>query len=319
MILVTGGLGFVGSHTTRALLDLGESCVLVQRSGPVLPGDLAGEAGKRVFTERADVADLAALREIGSRHKITGIVHLAGSVPWPPGAQPPVEGARTAVGGLLNMLQAACDWQVPRVGIASTVGVYGGVTADPPYREDTPLPMTSGHVIQAFKKTGELLANYLDGATGIEIISYRISPWGPGGNPSSPFTAVPQIVRAAARGTAPDFSALHSPPRADDGLDMCYVKDCAKAVALLQLAPRLGHRTYNIASGRVLTNGEVAAAVRKLVPDARMELPEGRGAQSTDFRLDIGRLREDTGYQPSYDTERATADYIAWLRDGHDR
>jgi UDP-glucose 4-epimerase len=69
----------------------------------------------------------------------------------------------------------------------------------------------------------------------------------------------------------------------------------------------------------VLTNGEVAAAVRKLVPDARIELPEGRGAQSADFRLDIDRLREDTGYQPSYDTERATADYIAWLRDGHDR
>jgi UDP-glucose 4-epimerase len=182
-----------------------------------------------------------------------------------------------------------------------------------------PLLMTSGHVIQAFKKTGELLAGYLGGATGIEIISYRISPWGPGGNPSSPFTAVPQLVHAAARGTAPDFSALHSPPRADDGLDMCYVKDCAKAVGLLQLAPRLGHRTYNVASGRVLTNGEVAAAVRKLVPDARIELPEGRGAQSADFRLDIDRLREDTGYQPSYDTERATADYIAWLRDGHDR
>ena len=31
MILITGGLGFIGSHTTRALLDLGESCVLVQR------------------------------------------------------------------------------------------------------------------------------------------------------------------------------------------------------------------------------------------------------------------------------------------------
>lgn len=319
MILVTGGLGFVGSHTTRALLDLGESCVLVQRSGPVLPGDLAGEAGKRVLTERADVADLAALREIGHRHKITGIVHLAGSVPWPPGAQPPVEGTRTAVGGLLNVLQAACDWQVPRVGIASTVGVYGGVTADPPYREDVPLPMISGHAIQAFKKIGELLAGYLDGATGIEIISYRISPWGPGGNPSSPFTAVPQLVHAAARGTAPDFSALHSPPHADDGLDMCYVKDCAKAVALLQLAPGLSHRTYNIASGRMLTNGEVAAAVRKLVPDARIELPEGRSAQSADFRLDIGRLRNDTGYQPSYDTDRATADYITWLRDGHDR
>lgn len=321
MILVTGGLGFVGLHTTRALLEAGESCVLVQRREPVLPADLAGEEGARVFTERADIADLAALREIGTRHKVTGIVHLAGSVPWPPGAEPPVEGARTAVGGLLNVLQAAGDWQVPRVGIASTVGVYGGVTGDPPYREDVPLPMTSGHVIQAFKKVGELLAGYLAGATGIEVISYRISPWGPGGNPASPFTAAPQLVHAAARGIAPDFSALPSPPHAGDGLDMCYVKDCARAIALLQLASRLNHRTYNIASGKVLTNAEVAAAVAKLVPGARTKLPEGRSQAGSGpgLCLDISRLRADTGYRPEYDTEAAVADYLAWLRAGHDR
>jgi UDP-glucose 4-epimerase len=35
--------------------------------------------------------------------------------------------------------------------------------------------------------------------------------------------------------------------------------------------------------------------------------------------LDIGRLREDTGYQPAYDIEGAVADYITWLRDGHER
>ena len=319
MILVTGGLGFIGSHTTRALLDLGESCVLVQRREPVLPGGLAGQAG-RVFTERADITDLAALLEIGSRHKVTGIIHLAGSVPWPPGAHRPVAGARAAVGSLLNVLQAACDWQVPRVGIASTIGVYGGTTVEGPLREDLPLPMAAGPVIPAFKKIGELLADYLAGATGIEIINYRISTWGPGGNPRSPFTAAPQLVHAAARGTAPDFSALRSPAYADDGLDMCYVKDGAKAIALLQLAPRLRYRTYNIASGNMLTNREVATAVRRLIPDARVDLPEGSPAASGQgMRLDISRLREDTGYQPGYDTERAAADYITWLRAGHER
>jgi UDP-glucose 4-epimerase len=321
MILVTGGLGFVGSHTTRALLDLGESCVLVQRRSPVLPDDLAGPGGQRVFTERADVTDLAALLAVGTRHQITGIVHLAGSVPWPPGAAEPVDGARMAVGSLLNVLQAARDWQVPRVAIASTIGVYGGVVAEGPLREDVPLPMAAGHVIPAFKKIGELLADYLADATGIEIINLRISPWGPGGNPMSPFTAAPQLVHAGARGTAPDFSALRSPAYADDGFDMCYVKDCARAIALLQLAPRLAHRTYNVASGQVLTNREVAAAVSRLVPDARIELPEGRSPAGSGqgIRLDISRLRQDTGYQPAYDTQTAVADYIAWLRAGHHR
>jgi UDP-glucose 4-epimerase len=321
MILVTGGLGFVGLHTTRALLAAGESCVLVQRREPVLPDDLAAAAGQRVFCERADVNDLAALLDIGTRHKITGIVHLAGSVPWPPGADEPVTGARKAVGSLLNVIQAAGEWQVPRVGMASTVGVYSGVAADPPYREDLPLPMTAGHVIPAFKKAGELLTDYLADATGIEILNYRISPWGPGGNPSPSFAALAQLVHAAARGTAPDFSALRSPAYGDDGIDVCYAKDCARAIALLQLAPRLNHRTYNIASGRVVTNREVATALKELVPDARIELPEGRrpAGSGQPACLDIARLREDTGYQPAYDTRRAVADYLAWLREGHDR
>jgi UDP-glucose 4-epimerase len=137
----------------------------------------------------------------------------------------------------------------------------------------------------------------------------------------SPFTAAPQLVHAAARGTTADFSALRSPPHAGDGFDMCYVKDCARAIALLQLAPRLGHRTYNIASGTVLTNRDVAAAIGRLVPGARAELPEGRSPDGSGqgIRLDITRLREDTGYQPGYDTGRAVADYIAWLREGHER
>jgi UDP-glucose 4-epimerase len=219
------------------------------------------------------------------------------------------------------VLQAACDWQVPRVGIASTIGVYGGIPADHPLREDVPLPMAAGHAIPAFKNIGELLADYLADTTGIEIISYRISPWGPGGNPASPFTAVPQLVRAAARGTVPDLSALPSPAYADDGFDMCYVKDCARAIALLQLAPRLNFRTYNIAAGQVLTNREVAAALKRLVPDAPIELSEGQSPSGSGqgLCLDITRLRQDTGYQPAYDTGRAVADYLTWLRAGHDR
>jgi UDP-glucose 4-epimerase len=161
-----------------------------------------------------------------------------------------------------------------------------------------------------------LLGDYLAGVIGIEIVNYRISPWGPGGNPASPFTPIPQIVHAAARGTDL-FGELLAPAYANDGIDMCYVKDCARAIALLQLAPRLAHRTYNIAAGRPLTNQEVADAVKALVPDARVELPSGGAALGA--CLDIGRLRADTGYSPAYDTEAAVADYIAWLRAGHER
>jgi UDP-glucose 4-epimerase len=323
MILITGGLGFIGSHTTRALLDMGEECVLVQRrDAAAVPEALTGEVGRRVFIEQADITDLSALLEIGKRHTITGIVHLAGSMPWPPGTHEPVDGARRAIGSLLNVFQAAVNWGVERVGAASTIGVYGGIAEDPPGREDMPLPMTSGHVIPAFKKIGELLADHIAGTTGIEVISYRIGAiWGPHGRPASPFFAAPQLVRAAVDGTTPDLSDLYTPVGADDGADLCYVKDCGRAIALLQTSQRLSYRTYNISAGRVITYRELAAAIRKVIPTAQVDLPGGRhpGAPRHDWYLDITRINQDTGYQPAYDTERAVADYISWLRAGRAR
>jgi len=315
MILVTGGLGFIGSHTVRALLDLGEGCVLVQRRAAEVPAGLADAA---VAVEQADITDLTALLDAGARHKITGIVHLAGSMPWPPSGDQPIDAARKAIDGLVNVLQAAQDWDVGRVGVASTIGVYGGATTDGPLGEDMPLPMTSGHVIPAFKKIGELLTDHLAAATGIDVVNYRISAiWGPLGRAVDPFFAAPQLVHAAAHGTTPDLSQLSVPAHAEDSIDLCYVKDCGRAIALLQLADHLSHRTYNVASGRATTNAEVIAAIKKVVPDAQIDLPTGGSGQHN--YLDITRVQQDTGYQPAYDTERAAADYIAWLRAGNER
>jgi UDP-glucose 4-epimerase len=182
--------------------------------------------------------------------------------------------------------------------------------------------MTAGHVIPAFKKIGELLTDYMASVTGIEVLSYRIGGiWGPLGRTASPFFAAPQLVHAAVRGMAPDLSALHSPAYADDGIDLCYAKDCGRAIALLQLSERLSHRTYNVAAGRATTYREIAAAIRKVIPDAPIELPAGRdpNGPGRDTYLDITRIHQDTGYQPAYDAERAVADYISWLRAGNER
>ncbi|MEU8136619.1 NAD-dependent epimerase/dehydratase family protein [Streptodolium elevatio] len=312
MILVTGGLGFIGSHTVRALLDLGEDCVVVQRRPRSLPAMLTGG---RVAVEQADVADRDALLAIGRRHDITGIVHLAGSYPWPPAPEAPVEAARQAIDGLLNIAQAAQEWGVRRLGLAGTIGVYFGAENDGPLREDAPLPPSTSAVIPTFKKIGEMLGGYLADTTGVDIVNYRISgTWGPLGH-ADPFFAAPALVHAAARGTAPDLSDLAGPAFAEDGLDLNYVKDTGRAIALLQLADELNHRTYNVGSGRATTNAQLAEAIRKVVPDARIDLPSG--GHTPHLVLDITRLREDTGYQPEFDTDRAAADYIAWLRAGN--
>ncbi|GAB7036900.1 MULTISPECIES: NAD-dependent epimerase/dehydratase family protein [Catenuloplanes] len=312
-VLVTGGLGFIGSHTVQALLDLGEECVLVQRrtAAPAFNGGT-------VTVEQADIRDLASLRAVGERHRITGIVHLAGSMPWPPSADEPVEDARRALGGLFNIMQVAQEWGVRRVGVASTIGVYvsSGLT-EGALTEDMLLSLGAAHPIPTFKKIGELLGGYLGAATGVEVVNYRISgTWGPRGH-SDPFFAAPALVHAAARGVAPDFSGLMAAPHAEDALDLCYVKDTGRAIALLQLADELRHATYNVASGRATSNAEVIAAIRDAVPDAAVDLPSAAVAAPRAW-LDITRLRDDTGFTPEYDTTRAAADYIAWLRAGNE-
>jgi UDP-glucose 4-epimerase len=317
MILITGGLGFIGSATVQALLDAGEQCVLVQRSHADVP---AGRFDAPVVVEQADVTDLDALLAAGRQHRITGIVHLAGSMPWPPSSEPPVQAARRSLGGLFNIMQAAQEWGVARVALASTIGVYGGAK-DPlegPLTEDMPLSMSAPHLIPTFKKISELLGGHLSDATGIEVVNLRISgTWGPLGHSPDPFFPAPQLIHAAARGRAPDLSGVGGRMHAEDSLDLCYVKDTGRAIALLQLADHLNHRTYNVASGHATTNAEVAAAIRQAVPDAQVDLPSG--GEKRQAWLDITRLRQDTGYEPAWNTERAAADYIAWLRAGNER
>ena len=114
---------------------------------------------------------------------------------------------------------------------------------------------------------------------------------------------------------------LDQPVYAVDGGDLIYARDCGRAIALLQLAGRLSYRTYNVASGRVTTNAELAAAIEAVIPGAAPALRDGRdpGGLGRDIYLDISRLREDTGFRPGYGTAAGVADYVGWLRSGNDR
>ncbi|MFF0522981.1 NAD-dependent epimerase/dehydratase family protein [Actinomadura nitritigenes] len=312
MILVTGGLGSIGSHTARALLDMGESVVLTAHRSTRLPEHLAGEPGGRVAVEPLDTTDETAFLDIGKRHEITGIVHLAaGRYDMPD----PVEYLRAETAALLNALKAAREWGVRRFSVASSIGVYAGVD-ESPWREDVPLPVVAPHQIHAFKKTAELFTALAGDSAGFETVSLRIGTiWGPLGLPDSPFFPLPRLLSAAVRGEDPDLTPPRPPAYAEDATDLCYVKDCGRAIALLMLAERLNHRVYNVSTGRLVRFSEVVAAINAAVPDAGIVLPEGRNPdQPRPNYLDITRLREDTGFRPEFDVENAVPDYVDWLR-----
>jgi UDP-glucose 4-epimerase len=312
MILVTGGLGSIGSHTARALLDLGESVVLTAHRSTDLPEFLAGEPADRVVVERVDVADGQGLLALGERHEITGVVHLAAA---PHDLGDPVEYLRLETLGLLGVLAAARGWGVRRVAVASTIAAYAGVD-DLPYRESASLPVVAPHQIPVFKKAGELFAGLIGEHAGFEAISVRIGTvWGPLGLPDNPFFALPRLLSAAVWGEDPDLSPPRPPAAGQDVTDLCYVTDCGRAIALLMVTERLHHRVYNVSSGQPARYDEVVEAINAAVPGADLRLRPGRSPERPrDEYLDITRLREDTGFAPEYDVRRAVDDYVAWLR-----
>ncbi len=314
MILVTGGAGFIGSHTVRALVEAGEECVLLQRRAPEIPSHLADLPIRIV---QADVADLDALLAVGEQYPITGIVHLAVALPWPVTETDPIDATGNSVDAFLNIVRAARAWGVTRVVTASSIGVYGLASAGA-LTEDAPIPFQHFHAIPTFKKITELLAAHLSNVTDVQIVNARISgTWGPGGHFPDPFFAAPSLAHAAAARTEPDLSGLIAPPKSGDALDLLYVKDTGRALALLATTPELQHLTYNVASGHATSNSDVIRAIESFEPEFHVELPQGEAHPRS--WLDITRLHNDTGFTPEYDTTTAAADYIAWLRAGNQR
>lgn len=266
-----------------------------------------------MVVEPLDTTDEASFLDIGKRHQITGIVHLAAARYDLPD---PVEYLRADALGLLNALKAATVWGVRRFSVASSIAVYAGLD-EVVLHEDAPLPPLAVHQIPVFKKTAELFAALAGDSAGFDTVSLRIGTvWGPLGPPGNPFTPLPGLLSAAVWGKEPD---LTQPAYAEDATDLCYVKDCGRAIARLMLTERLNHRVYNVSGGRLVSYSEVVAAINAAVPGANLTLPAGRHPERPpDSYLDTSRLRADTGFQPEYDVERSVADYADWLR-RHDR
>jgi nucleoside-diphosphate-sugar epimerase len=187
MILVTGGLGMIGAHTARALVDLGHEVVVTTYRRTEVPSFLAG----RVTVESVDVTDRDAFFALGKRHDITEIVHLAGTIP----GEDPVDFFRADTAGLLNALDAARSWGVRRFAVASSIGVYIG-RSEIPWHEGLDLPTVElPHLIIAFKKAVEPITVHSLQGSGVEPVLLRIgSIWGPLMDPESAFSPRPPYV-----------------------------------------------------------------------------------------------------------------------------
>lgn len=326
MILIIGGLGFVGANTAEALLKLGYDCVLTSHQRSDVP-DFLQQYSKtpRLQIEPVDISELDSLRAIGKKYTITGIINLL-TGGWGAargaGAVELSQGMHATITSIANTFQVAQEWGVKRVTLTGAPVMYNGVT-ELPWKESASLPLTAGFGMEATKKCAEILASYLSSQTKVEYVDARLTAmYGPHYDASRGFF-IGRLVHAAATGQTPDLTGMHGGlPYAQDAGDQCYIKDAAMGLALLQTSKTLNHQLYNVASGRPTTNQDIVDAIKKVVPDFDIALPDGHaqgpGAMPS-WHMDIDRLRQDTGFVPAFDIDTGIADYIAWVRDGHDR
>ncbi|MFZ5511965.1 MAG: UDP-glucose 4-epimerase GalE [Pseudomonadota bacterium] len=144
-ILVTGGAGYIGSHTCVELLTAGRDILVLDNfcnSSPRVLERIERITGKRPALAQADVRDRAALDDLFRRHAISAVIHFAGLKAVGESVARPMGYYENNVAGSLTLFQAMAAAGVKTLVFSSSATVYGD-PARVPIREDAPLAPTN--------------------------------------------------------------------------------------------------------------------------------------------------------------------------------
>lgn len=127
-ILVTGGAGFIGSHTVVELCNAGYSPVIVDdlsNSKPSVLKQLEEITGQKISFYQQDYADQAALQKVIDTEKITGVIHFAAYKSVDESIREPLKYYRNNVAGLVNLLELLEKNKISSMVFSSSCTVYG--------------------------------------------------------------------------------------------------------------------------------------------------------------------------------------------------
>ncbi|MDP2728376.1 MAG: NAD-dependent epimerase/dehydratase family protein [Dehalococcoidia bacterium] len=311
-ILLTGGMGAIGSWVARELVEAGHRPVLYDsRADFTLIPDLAG----KVDVVLGDLLDLPCLVRVVLERKIERIMHLAAMMP-PQAQANPYLGFQVNALGTVHVLEAARIGGVRRVVYTSSKGVYGtigGEHSHPVYRplsEDYPAWPNS--VYGATKLAGEHMGSNYRRNYGLDFVVLRFgSTYGPGKLVRHGTVGLhSRIIESAMAG-----QETHIPQGGEQMDDLVYNADAAHAVVLACFASASGglaHGVFNIATGVGYTLLDLAQAAKKIFPQAVIEIGPGLdyyggGAYAV---FDISRARRELGYTPRYSLEAGVEHYV---------
>ena len=145
MILLTGGLGYIGSHTAVELLDAGYKVVILDNlsnSKPDVKNKIEKISGKKVIFVKGDCRDEKLLRKIMKKYGITAIMHFAGFKAVGESVQKPIEYYDNNINCTLALLRVMKEFNIKNFVFSSSATVYGRAETMPIY-EDFPVSATN--------------------------------------------------------------------------------------------------------------------------------------------------------------------------------
>lgn len=311
-ILVTGGAGFLGAATARALVARGDTAVVFDTRAPAFPSPRPSSAGGEgeLIAVPGDITDLANVAQAVMTHEPDAIVHCAAIVGVLSSLGSPINVVRINIEGSLNVFEAMRLAGVRRCIHLSSEETYGAFRSE---RVDETHPLDPVMPYGISKTAVEQLGRSYGTLHGIEVVNLRTSwVYGVG----LPRERIPKnLVEAALAGRE-----LHLPSGAQTAIDHTYVDDVVSAI--LAALDHREHRydAYNVASGTAPTVSELVDIVRALVPGARLSVGPGpyrhggRVELARKGALDVSRAASELGWRPRYDIRSGLAAYVEAMR-----
>ena len=324
-ILITGGAGYIGSHTAVELLQAGHAVVIVDNlcnSSVRVIERIAQLGGRAPHFVQADVRDGAALDQIFAQHRITGVVHFAGLKAVGESVAQPLRYFDHNVGGTLSLLQAMDRAQVRRIVFSSSATVYGE-PAKLPITEDSPLQATNPY--GRTKLMCEDLLRDLQAADPrwqVAILRY-FNPVGAhesgliGEHPRGvPNNLMPYLTQVAAgqRECLSIFGKDYPTPDGTAVRDYIHVVDLAQGhLAALRVLDQHRSLTVNLGTGQGVS---VKALVDTFARVNRLDIPhrfvERRPGDVPILCADTSLAHRLLGWTAQRDTERMCLDAWHW-------
>ncbi len=270
IVVVTGGAGFIGSHTTDLLIEQGNRVVVLDDFRTGKRANLARWADAKHRFDGSDPAleivpvDIteglfAPLAPLTTKYgPVERIAHLAAQVSVVASLQNPLVDVHVNYRGTVQVLEYARAAGVKKVAFASSAATYGDVT-EMPVKEDAPKHPLSPYGID--KLASEYMLYCYSAVHGVPTTALRFfNVYGPRQDPSSPYSGVISIFADRAR-AAKDLTIFGD---GEQTRDFVFVADVARAITLA-LGDRGDREVVNVGTARETSVNQLAALIVDLV------------------------------------------------------